>query len=210
MGRRHIALVALLLVIGGCGDGAAQTTTEQTAAIPDVVPAAGYEAFASDEFSILLPEGWTVVSADDIDMAEILDAAEFDVELAEFRDIVAAAFDSGGKLFAFDFSTGTPDFVTNLNVLALPSPVDTVADLEEMSVAQLDSAGATLFESATYRVPAGSAYWAEYTMPTFGTEVSAVSVLVDGVEWAITVSAMDLDTVDVDVTTMAESLRVTG
>ena len=164
--------------------------------------------FDGDGFSMLLPTKWTVVTASEMDFEELLERAPDAVDSEEFVQQVTAMFEQGGKIFAFDFLGSGPAFVDNINVLELPLPGLTAEGVESVTIQQFeDYLGATVLSSEIRTVPAGEAVVIWYRIPSTGSEGISVTLLTDTTQWAITLSATDVDALADTFDTIVESFR---
>ena len=110
-----VALAVLVGVAAGCGgDGEAETTAASTVATTSATnesdgtstaaPHLGDDqVFTGDGFRIELPAGWTPFGPEDLDFGELFEAADEEVDLGVLEGQLAALFEQGGLLMAFDF-----------------------------------------------------------------------------------------------------------
>jgi hypothetical protein len=166
------------------------------------------EQYRGDGFSLLLPVSWTIVTPEDLDFATLFaDAGDF-AGSAALEQQVGAAFTQGGKLFAIDFSTAASGFVTSLSLIALPLPALTAAEVEAVTVQQLeDLLQAADVSSEIRSLPAGEAVVVRYRMPGSGSRGIGATLLTADRQWVMTLSGLDLDPLEDAFWRMIESFR---
>jgi len=187
--------LTLLLVLAACGNDG----TPATAPLPPGASALGLEAYAGDGFSMLLPESWVVVTADDLDVGAMLEFLPegFDEALGpEMLEQIEGLFSQGGKLIAFDFSGPSLEFTDNLNIIEAPLPPVSIAVAESANVQYVKEVfGVTDIESEIRSLPAGEAFIIRYNLPPAlgSTQGMVVNILTETKHWAFTLSAADVD-----------------
>jgi hypothetical protein len=202
-----LLLAVLLIAVAGCSDDESGSSSLPGSSPADSAPLE-LEDYRGDGFSMLLPAGWTIVTAADVDFATLFaDAGDFADSEALARQ-VAAAFEQGGKLFAIDLSTAASGFPTNINIIELPLPALTIAEVQAVTVQQFeDLLGATEISSEIRRLPAGEAVIVSYRMPAYGNQGIGVTLLTEANQWVITLSALDLAPLSDAFRSMIESFR---
>ena len=207
--------MTLLLVTGlvaGCGgeEGSEEAAgaSETTAAVAAPVDLAGHDIWVGDGFSIAVPSGWTPFGPEDLDFGELFEAAEEEVDLGILEGQLAAVFEQGGLLMAFDFENARPEFVDNLNILRTVASPLTASGLNRISVEQYEQFGATNVESEVITVPAGEGALITYTLPQFGNDGFSLTVLGEEYDWTITISVRDAQAMAIDPDVIFDSFRI--
>jgi hypothetical protein len=207
LSRSRLLLLALVVIaVASCSDGSGSASP--TGSPPADSAPLELETYQGDGFSMLLPAGWTIVTAGDVDFTTLFaDAGDF-ADSEALAQQVSAAFEQGGKLFAIDLSTAASGFATNINVIELPLPALTIAEVEAVTVQQFeDLVGATEVSSEVRRLPAGEAAVVSYRMPAYGNQGIGVTLLTESTQWVITLSALDLSPLSDAFWSMIESFR---
>ena len=173
-------LLSALLIAASCsGDGSGQSLE--------------LEVYQGEGFSMLLPAGWTIVTAADVDFATLFEDAGDFAHTEALAEQVTAAFERGGKLFAIDFSSAASGFATSLSIVELPLPALSITAVETVTVQQFeDLLGATDITSEVRNLPAGEAAIVRYRMPASTNQGIAVTLLTPSTQWVITLSALDV------------------
>lgn len=231
---RGLAAVAisLALVAMACGDDeggivfspSEPTPTQPSSSQPDTSQpdtsqpdtsepsgdASGLMLHQGEGFSILMPEGWTIVATADMDLEELFGAVASTVDSEALARQVLDMFDRGGKLFAFDFEGSSGQFVDNINIITAPRPPATAEELEAATLDQMRLVlGATNLESEIVAVPAGEAVIIRYRLPSQATDGISATIITPTSHWAITLSAGDTGPMDATFMAMIESFRET-
>lgn len=145
--------------------------------------------------SFVEPDGFIGVDLTKGDMAAIIEELEGEdgVELNdELRAVVETALSQGGAEFlywGFDFANATADFVSNLNVLELPSgPFDTVPIYLELLPEQYDQLGLDVASLEEVDVAAGPAVLVVTTPPEDWLTYVSVQLLVPADDFVATLT----------------------
>ncbi|MBX3119658.1 MAG: hypothetical protein KF784_11375 [Fimbriimonadaceae bacterium] len=167
--RILLALLALVMVIGGCGQKEEKATLSASAGSADF-PAAEWQDVSHSTFSMKLPTGWKIL----------------DLTSEEFDSMVKSMVDSNPnfksveptirqlktqgqmKMMAFDVSTAHTGFTDNVNVIISPSP--TPIKFDEIAKRNRDTMAAMLGTDAALdysevNLPAGKFARIKYSMP---------------------------------------------
>jgi len=224
------AALLFLLAAASCGGAAEQAATEPatapaaTTAAPVTTTTAAPVATAAPVttaapvidglvlhtdaaggFSILLPDGWQVITPDDADIDDIVDSLG-GTEFAAMGDQIRAAFESGGKLFAFSTTSVDPNFVDNINVLVTEAPPVPPSAAVDATARSFEELGAVDVAVELVELQPGPAVRVEYTLPSLGIQGLAYGVRIGKVDWNITLSASDMRLIDFDMEQIANSL----
>ena len=205
-GRLLAAMSALVLALTACGESAPATTAPRertpitttlspealatsTTAPPVDVPG-GFLLYKGDGFELFMPKTFTIAGAGDFDLDRVLRELNNDQIERTVRD----AFESGGKMVAFDFGNSTEDFVNNVNILKLPLPPLSGEDLAAATQKDFSRIGASNIESRVERLPAGEAIVVSYTLPLDlgGAQGVSYTVLTPTSQWVVTYSASNM------------------
>ena len=233
--------IGLAVVLAACGaddasspttaaDPATTITTSST--VPDTTtttdpptpePVAGDEDWiaVSDLDTTLLfvkPEGYVAIDLTAGDVEEIMGQLEdeggvsMDDGLRAVVDAVLTEQTADFVYWAFDFSSGSADFVPNVNVIKLPAgPFDRVQVYQEVLPAQYAELGLEMISIEEIETPAGAGVMIITASPEGWVEYVSVQLLVPTDEWVytITFSFEDAESVDVDLVMKTfESLTV--
>lgn len=153
------------------------------------------------------PEGYIAIDMSAGDVEEIMGQLEEDGEVpvdGELRSVVDAALSNQSADFvywAFDFASGSDEFVPNLNVIKLPAgPFDRVAVYQEVLPAQYAELGLELISLEEFDTPAGEGVMLVTASPEGWVEYISVQLLVPTDDWVytLTFSFEDVDSVDLD------------
>jgi hypothetical protein len=202
-----LLLAVLVITVASCSDDGSGSSSSPDSSPADSAPLE-LEMYQGDGFSMLLPAGWTIVTAADVNFTTLFeDAGDFADSEALARQ-VTAAFERGGKLFAIDLSTAGSGFATNLNIIELPLPALAIAEVEAVTVQQFeDLVGAGEVSSEIARLPAGEAVVVSYRMPAYGNQGIGATLLTETTQWVITLSALDLSPLSEAFWSMIDSFR---
>ncbi|NND04358.1 MAG: hypothetical protein HKN91_16400, partial [Acidimicrobiia bacterium] len=150
----------------------------------------GFRLYKGEGFEIFIPKTWTVVGFGDLDMERTLD----ELDNRQLEEAIAQAFESGGKLFAFDFGNSTPTFANNVNIIRLDNPGLSTADLVDLAEKDIRRIGATNTEASARQLPGGDAVIVSYELPLElgGGEGLSYSVLTPANQWVVTYTASNM------------------
>ena len=204
---RLLLLAVLVIAVASCSDDDSGSSSSPGSSPADSAPLE-LETYQGDGFSMLLPAGWTIVTAADVDFTTLFEDAGDFADSEALVQQVTAAFEQGGKLFAIDLSTAASGFATTINIIELPLPALTIAEVEAVTVQQFeDLVGASDVSSEIRTLPAGEAAVVSYRMPAYGNQGIGVTLLTESTQWVITLSALDLSPLSDAFWTMIESFR---
>jgi hypothetical protein len=125
---------------------------------------------AANGYALTLPEGWQRIDLTDQDIDQVLDAGvgAMSPEAAELlRTQVRTMAASGIKMFAIDQNGITPEFVTNANVLVIPTGGVSLDLIEPTVVSQLETTLPDIdgeIETERVTLPAGEALRISYVL----------------------------------------------
>jgi hypothetical protein len=205
--RKALVSLSLVVALAACGSG-----DENDESSPSPAPD-GFTTVSDPEagFSIAVPDDWRQLPLD----ADTFDdmAGELRAEnprLADVLESARSAIGSGGKLFAIDPDT---EGGTNVNLIVLPAPGGTDADLEEVareSREELTRLGASGITQERTSLAGGDAMKATFVLtlqdddgPTRRSQTQYYLIRT-GKAYVLTLTGDDPD-----LTTVAQSLRIT-
>ncbi|MGI9529654.1 MAG: hypothetical protein ACR2NG_08085 [Acidimicrobiia bacterium] len=187
------------------------TTTTTVAPTTTAAPVAeGDWVSISDGDSTILfvePEGYIAIDLSAGDVEEIMGQLESEGEVptsGELRALIDVALSGQTADFvywAFDFASGTDEFVPNVNVLQLPAgPFDQIAVYQEVLPKQYAELGLEIISIEEIDTPAGDGLVVVTASPEGFVEYISVQLLVPTDDWVYTMtfSFEDEDSMDMD------------
>lgn len=184
------------------------TTMPPTTTAPPVVDG-DWVAISDLDGTVLFvePDGYIAIDLSAGDVEEIMGQLEEEGEVpidGELRALVDNALSSQTADFvywAFDFESGSADFVPNVNVIKLPAgPFDRVEVYQEVLPTQYAELGLELISIEDINTPAGDGIMIVTASPEGWVEYISVQLLVptDDDVYTITFSFENEDAVDMD------------
>lgn len=155
-------------------------------------------------FTMLVPEGWVTMGADDFDTEALADALGdgFDPAVIEAME---TAFASGSVLFAMD-PVSKSEFFDNVNVLKSPASGFTAEGIANLLAAQMEQmVNAQDVTAEVVALPAGDAARVSYRIPDLGSEGILFQIFTDDADWVVTFSSADFGAFEYDVDEMIDS-----
>ena len=189
------------------------TTTPSTTNAPTTTAPTNLEGnwFVISEvdpaISFIEPEGYIAIDLSAGDVDEIIGQLEEEGEVpidGELRSVIDNALSAQAADFvywAFDFASGTDEFVPNVNVLTLPAgPFDRIAVYQEVLPAQYAELGLEIISMEETDTPAGEGLVVVTAPPEDWVEYVSVQLLVptDDRVHTMSFSFADVDSVDMD------------
>jgi len=149
-------------------------------------------------FAVSLPSAWTVLDLSGTDVNALADQVH--KELPNLPDAVLQQFltlaRQGAVFFAVDPTTFDNGFVTNVNVVKVPSVGTGTTDLLSGLVrSQLQSLGATVLDTAAVKLGGAPALRVTYLLPVGGSTLNGTQYYITGPKaaYVLTYSSRDPD-----------------
>ncbi len=203
--RTGVLILALALVAAAC------SSQPGTVVVDD-----GTDGFQRVEnpakaFSMLVPEGWTVVDASEFDTTDLVDQAISSMpELGGMREDLMAAAANGVVFFAFDFEGSQPGFIDNINVIKAPRGSASPEALRRLNADQIAAMfGGSPDSRVDTTLQGYDVVWLDYSVPSFGLQAKGALVLTEESQWVITLAASSATRLDFDFETMVDFFRET-
>jgi hypothetical protein len=170
-------------------------------------------------FAVTLPDGWIRYDLAGADLEQRLGAATGNMtpEAQEGLKQQLEALSAAGLTFFAIGPNASPNFATNLNIIALPAGGMTLDTLEQLNVAQLEAMGTIAGDVTTERVtlPAGEALHLRYAIKTPGVDGVEIAPTVDQYlivggdqQFIVTFSGLDDGTLEGDAKATVESFEL--
>jgi len=200
---RWLVVAVGLSLVAACGGGASVTEVGGDAPV-------GFQRVTNSGagFSMVVPSGWEIVDASEVDADEIVAAgASAFPELADMSDEMTAALAQGVIFWAFDFESGSADFVDNINVIKAPRQGASAEALRDLNLAQLRQVATNVTAAIETSLQGYEVVVMEYSLPAYGLIGIGALVLTSDTQWVITLVASSRNPLDFEFDTVIDLFR---